>query len=105
MVRMSEEDAFRKYLDDEQNGFFRQARESQGGWMRDADVDAYAAWGMRMKSKFMPHMFLRDVTNQQPEYNALIEKVRLAHDRLNDPNDNPEDHADLAGPEADQGFA
>lgn len=102
-VKMSEEDAFRKYMDDEENGFFQHARESQGGWMRDADVDAYAAWGQRMKAKFAPHLFLRDATNGQPEYGSLVEQVRRAHDRFNDPNDTPEEH-DAIGNDADDGF-
>lgn len=91
-VKMSEQDAFRRYLVHKQDGFFLNARESNGGHMRDEDVDKYAAWGRRMEAKYTPHLLLRDLTNGEPEYNAIIEEIRRAHERLNDPNDEPEDY-------------
>lgn len=100
-VKMSEQDAFRKYLVDEQDGFFTTARESNGGHMRDEDVDAYSRWGQRMKAKYMPHILLRDLTGGAPEYAGIVDQVRLAHERLLDPNDEPED---WGGDDADEGF-
>lgn len=100
-VRMSEQDAFRKYLVDKQDGFLVSARESNGGHMRDADVDAYARWGQRMEAKYMPHILLREITGGAPEYASLVDDVRRAHDRLNDPNDELED---WGGDDPDEGF-
>lgn len=101
-VKMSEQDAFRKYLVDEQDGFFVNARESNGGHMRDEDVDQYARWGQRMKARYMPHLLMRDITNNDPQYSTLIDEIRRAHDRLNDPTDNPEEWDDAY--DTDEGF-
>ena len=63
-VKMSEQDAFRKYLDDEQSGALYTMRESNGGWRRDEDVDSYCSWGERMRAKYMPATLLKDVVGR-----------------------------------------
>lgn len=63
-VKMSDQDAFRKYLDDEQSGALYTMRESNGGWRRDEDVDSYVSWGERMKARFAPEMLLKDVVGR-----------------------------------------
>ncbi len=100
--KMSEQDAFRKYLKDKEEGFFLQARESNGGDRKDSDVDEYARWGQRMEAKYTPHMLLRDLTNNQPEYFGIVDQIKKAHERMLDPNDNPEEYVDTS--HADEGF-
>ena len=63
-VKMSDQDAFRKYLEDEQSGALYTMRESNGGWRRDEDVDSYVSWGTRMKARFAPSMLLKDVVGR-----------------------------------------
>lgn len=63
-VKMSDQDAFRKYLDDEQSGALYTMRESNGGWRRDEDVDSYVSWGERMKARYAPSMLLKDVVGR-----------------------------------------
>ena len=101
-VKMSEQDAFRRALVHEQDGYFLNARESNGGHIPDADMDRYASWFQRKKAEFLPHLLLRDVANNSPEYAGVIERVRLAKQRFDDPNDNPEEWDDTSG--ADEGF-
>jgi hypothetical protein len=63
-VKMSEPDAFRKYLDIEAKGELLSMRESQGGFRPDKDVDAYARWGERMKAKYMPAQYLNETVGR-----------------------------------------
>jgi hypothetical protein len=100
--KMNEMDAFRKYLDDKAQGFFLNARESNGGDMRDSDVDEYSKWGLRMEAKYLPHMLLRDMTGNQPEYFGIVDQVRRAKLRFDDPEDQPEEWVDTS--DADDSF-
>jgi hypothetical protein len=99
--KMNEMDAFRKYLDDKAQGFFLNARESNGGDRRDSDVDEYARWGRRMEAKYTPHLLMRDLTNNSPEYFGVVDEIRRAKMRLDDPDDNPEEYVDTSNADED----
>ena len=75
-VKMSEQDAYRRYRQHVEDGYLYKGRVSNGGEVPDDQMDQYAAWGGRMDAKYMPEQVLAGAIEPGTEPYRLFEQLR-----------------------------
>ena len=75
-VKMSDQDAYRRYRQWVEDGYLYKGRVSNGGEVPDDDMDRLAAWGARKDAEYMPQQVLAGTIEPGTQPYQLFEQLR-----------------------------